>query len=225
MNEQKKAEQERAEGQKKKRKPRRGSEAWFAALRQDPAWIRQTVLDLARQAAGGSKVALELLLGWLAEHPEMRALVRDLDDLATKTERAWVGRLAGDGDLARKAAAEDVAALRAELLGPAPSATDKVLAGTVIVAHLAFQRAARAAAYPTDSLAVRAAWDKLLSEAQKRLQDAVRGWELYAGKRAKGVRPPGGIRLFEPDAECPQATDAGRPAASPPDPAPAPCAG
>ena len=46
---------------------------------------------------------------------------------------------------------------------------------------------------------MREAREKLLLKAQRRLQDAVKGWELHAGKKAKGLRPAVKIKLFEPD--------------------------
>lgn len=182
------------------KKPRAGSRAWEEERRRDPAYVRATVLELAREADRGTKQAAEFLLGWLEQYPEMRSLVSQLDDLATRVERAWVLRLAGDDELARRALADDLAATKAELLGPAPSVTDKVLAGALLVAQFAFQRAALAATLPADSPEVRTARDKLLTAAQRRLHDAVRAWELYSGKKAKGLRPQGGLKLFEPDA-------------------------
>ena len=173
-------------------------EALEAERRKDPAYVREKVRDLAREAAGGSAVAVDLLLGWLDLYPETRPLVRALDDLVAKTERAWVDRLAGADPLSRRAVGDELAALKAELLGPAPSALDKVLAGTVLVAHMDFQRAARAAAQPASTPEVMAARGKLLAAAQKRLHDAVRGWRLYAGAKARGARPAGGVRLFGP---------------------------
>ena len=76
--------------------------------------------------------------------------------------------------------------------------TDKILASTVIVAHLGYQQAALAAAVPTDMPEVREARERLLLKAQRRLQDAVRGWELHANKKAKGLRPGPRLKIFEP---------------------------
>lgn len=182
------------------RKPKVGSRAWEESLVNSPTYAKNTILDLAKRAEGGSKEAVETLTWWLEKHPDMRSLVRALDDLATKVERAWVQRLCGADELSKKAVEDDLAAMRAELLGPAPSVTDKILAGTVLVAHLGFQRAALAASVPTDKPEVRAAREKLLSAAQKRLQDALKGWELHSGKKARGLRPRAKLKLFEPEA-------------------------
>ena len=89
--------------------------------------------------------------------------------------------------------------MRAELLGPTPPVIDRVLAGTVLVAYLGHQSAALAA-LPADRPEVRAAREKLLLAAQKRLQEAIRGWGLYAGKKPQGLRPNGKLQLFEPEA-------------------------
>jgi hypothetical protein len=51
----------------------------------------------------------------------------------------------------------------------------------------------------TDNPEVRVVREKLLSAAQKRLQDALKGWELHAGKKARGLRPAK-LKLFEPEA-------------------------
>jgi hypothetical protein len=182
------------------KRPREGSRAWEESLADNPTCAKQTVLSLAKRAEGGSKEAVERLTRWLDRYPEMKSLVRGLDDLAAKVERAWVERLCGTDELSRRAIEGELAAMRAELLGPAPSVTDKVLAGTVLVAHLGYQRAALAAALPADKPGVREARERLLSIAQKRLQDALKWWELHAGNKAKGLRPRGKLKLFEPDA-------------------------
>lgn len=179
------------------RKPRRGSQAWCDARTRDPACIKDTIVELARTAGSGSEQALENLFAWLDSHPEMRSAVRQLDDLVTRVEGAWVARLSGNDPLAKRAYEDDVAAMRAELLGPRPSVTDKVLAGTVISAHFGFQRASHAASVKTDKPEVRAAREKLLLMAQRRLHDAVRGWNLYSGTKAAGLRPKGDLKLFE----------------------------
>lgn len=198
------------------KKPRMGSEKWVESLADDPAHARAVIGMLVRRAETGDKEAAENLLKWLERHPEMRNLVRDLDDLATRVERAWVARLGGASELARKAVADDVAALRRDLLGVESSVCDRLLAGTVMVAYLSHQRAALNASASPDQPEIRAAHDKLLSQAQKRLQEAIRGWELHAGKKRAGERPPAGLKLFEASSE-PEGVDGpdARPASQP----------
>ncbi len=82
------------------------------------------MLGLARRAEGGSRTAAEHFFEWLELHPEMRSQVRQLDDLAAKVERLWVQRVCGDDILSRRAREDEVAAMRADLLGPDPSVTD-----------------------------------------------------------------------------------------------------
>lgn len=181
------------------RKPREGSREWEKSLPTNPAYVRNMILELVKRAERGDKRAVESLYAWLERHPDMRSLVRELDDLSTKVERAWVQRLCGTDELSKRAVEDDIAAMKAELLGPSPSVTDKILAGSVLVSHLAFQRAALAASQPTDKPEVREARERLLSIAQRRLAAATRAWEHVAGRRAKGVRPRGKLKLFEPE--------------------------
>jgi len=180
--------------------PRAGSKAWEEQLRQDPAYVRETILQLAQEAKGGSKLAIERLLDWLKRYPDMRSLVRSLDDLSIKVERVWIERLSGTDALTKKALEDELAAMKAELLGANSSVTDRMLASTVLVAHLGFQHAAFAASLSADKPEVRSARARLLSVAQKRLQDAIRGWELQTGKKARGTQPRGKLKLFESDA-------------------------
>jgi len=143
--------------------PRAGSKAWEEQLRQDPAYVRETILQLAQEAKGGSKLAIERLLDWLKRYPDMRSLVRSLDDLSIKVERVWIERLSGTDALTKKALEDELAAMKAELLGANSSVTDRMLASTVLVAHLGFQHAALAAAISTDKLEVRSVRARLLS--------------------------------------------------------------
>ena len=183
------------------RKPREGSREWEKTLPTNPVYIKNTIRELVKRAERGDKRAVESLYVWLERHPEMRSLVRELDDLSTKVERAWVKRMGGGDELSKKAVEDDLAAMKAELLGPAPSVTDKILASTVLVSHLAFQRAALAASQPTDKPEVREARERLLTIASKRLAAATKAWEQVAGKKAKGDRPRGTLRLFQPEQE------------------------
>ena len=180
--------------------PRVGSKAWEEQLRQDPAYARETILQLVREAERGDKLAVDRLLDWLERYPEMRTLVRSLDDLSSKVEQSWIERLSGTNALKKKALENELAAMKAELLGANSSVTDRILASTVLVAHLSFQDAAFAASLPTDKLEVRSARARLLSVAQKRFQDAIRGWESLIGKKTRGTQPRGKLKLFESDA-------------------------
>lgn len=182
-----------------KKQPKEGTTAWEKSLGQNPTYVRNTILSLVERAEHGDRQAVEHLLGWLERHPDMRSLVRGLDDLATKVERCWIDRLCGADELAKKALLDEVAAMKTELLGPTPSALDKILAGTVLVAHLSHQRAAHVATMKADNTGVQEARERRLSAAQKRLVAAVKAWKQIAGKKAKGLRPKRKLKLFEPD--------------------------
>jgi hypothetical protein len=137
---------------------------------------------------------------WLEQFPQLKPEVRELDDLAAKAEAAWA-KAVGFGDpLAERAARDEAAAMKAELLGDAPSVLDRVLASAVVVARLSHDRAARVAAQRADHPGVREARERVLSTAQKRLVAAVKAWQLLAGKKARGLRPKGRLKIFEPDA-------------------------
>lgn len=183
------------------RTPKASSQNWEKTLHTNPEFVRTTIRTLVKRAEQGSKEAVGLLHGWLEQHPDMRSLVSELDDLSTKVERLWTERLSGTDELSKKAIEEELAAMRAQLLGPAPSVTDKILVNTVVVAHLAFQRAACVASHQTDHPELREARERLLTIAQKRLAAAVKTWHQIAGKNAAGMRPKGKLTLFEPDRE------------------------
>jgi hypothetical protein len=179
---------------KAQRKARRSEKTLF----QSREYARATILALAGRAESGDHRAVESLFGWLARYPDMRALVHELDDLASKVERCWVRRVGAPEELlSRKAVEDDLARMKAELLGPRPSVTERVLGATVVVAHLAFQSAALAAAQPAQP-EVRAARERILTLAQKRLADAVKAWEAISARKAKGRSPHGALKLFEP---------------------------
>lgn len=180
------------------RKPKVGSRAWEEQQTNTPEFARSIIKDLKHHAKQGHPEAVDSILRWLEKFPELKSEVRELDDLAAKAEAAWVSAVAAGDPLAEQAARGEAAGLRADLLGPAPSTLDKILAGTVVVAHMGYQRAAFLAAQRTDQSAVREERDRRLSAAQKRLHEAVKGWKLIAGKKAKGLRPKGNLKVFQP---------------------------
>ncbi len=144
-------------------------------------------------------LAVENLEEWLKLHPDMRHLVRTLDDLTTKVEGCWVDRHTGTDELAKKALRDEMAAMKGELLGSTPSILEKILGSAVLIAHLSYQRAAHTASFAADNLGVQAARERQMTAAQKRLVAALKAWEQIAGKKAAGIRPPGKLALFVPD--------------------------
>ena len=168
-----------------------------AALFNSMAYVRNTILDLAKRAESGDRHAVDRLFEWLEKYPQMRSLIRQLDDLADRAEQIRMERMFGKDELSKKGMRDHLETIRNELLGSDPSVTDRLMAGTVIIAHLDFQRAAMAAAVVAEQPGVREARERLLSMAQKRLQGAIRGWSLYRRKKSERLLRRK-ISLFEP---------------------------
>jgi len=179
------------------KKPMVGSRAWEERETNNPEFARHIIKDLKNQAKQGKPWAADSVLRWLEKFPELKAEMPELADLAAKAEAAWVLAVAAGDPLAERAARDEAAQLRASLLGPSPSALDKILAGMVVVAHMGYQRAAFLAAQRIDHSGVREERDRRLSAAQKRLHEALKGWKLIAGKKAKGLRPKGNLKVFQ----------------------------
>jgi hypothetical protein len=79
--------------------------------------VKKTIHGLTERAARGDKEAAETLAQWLAAHSEHKPSIRQFDDLAGRTEDAWVRAVAGE-DLVPATAIREVAArLKADLLG------------------------------------------------------------------------------------------------------------
>jgi len=188
----------RTPGKVAKRPPAVGSAAWEEAARKSPQYIRETLLSLTERAEGGDKEAAEVLFTWLKEEPGIRPMVRGLEDLAIKIERVWVDRHSGTDELRKGVLREEIEAMRTGLLGTAPSIVEKLLASTVVVAHLSFQQASAVAASKASGLGEREARERQLSMAQKRLIAAVKAWEQISGKKAAGLGPRGQLGIFEP---------------------------
>lgn len=181
-------------------KPKAGSPAWDLTLADNPKYLLELVKSLTGRAAKGDATAIDTLSKLLADHPELKPAVRQLDDLAERVEDCWV-KAAAFGDAVAEAAVRDqVGRLKAELLGAAPGVLERILASAVAVAHLSFQHAAAVAGQKPPSAGVATARDRQLSAAQKRLFGAAKAWGLIAGKKAKGLRPKPGIKLFAPAA-------------------------
>ena len=182
------------------RKPRPGSRAWEENLANSPEYAKSMIRTLADRARQGKPEAAERVLAWLEKFPELRSTVRELDDLTAKVEDAWVRALTGQDALAERAARDEVAGMKAELVAPGAGVLERVLAGAVVVAYLAHQRAAAVAARSA-APGVAAVRDRRLTAAQKRLVAAVKALETVARKKAAGVRPGRKLKLFDPSPE------------------------
>ncbi len=142
---------------RKSKGPKEGSLAWERQLHKNPVYVKNTIKSLADWASQGNEQAAEALAAWLERHPEMRETVRQLDDLRTQTETAWVKALAGTDIVLEQAIRDDIAKMTAERLGENPSVLDRALASNVVVSYLADQRAVMWAAQAAQLPAVAAA--------------------------------------------------------------------
>lgn len=154
--------------------------------------------ELTKRAKEGHPEAAGRVLAWLNEFPELKPLVRELDSLAERAEGAWVTAAAFRDPLVEKAVRDEVSVMKQELLPADAGVLERVLATAVVVAHLSHHRAAVQAARPASHPAVAAARERTMSVTQKRLVAAVKGWQLVARKKRKGVRPAKKLKLFEP---------------------------
>jgi hypothetical protein len=177
------------------RKPKAGTREWETSLRDNPAFVKETIRSLTARAEAGEPGAAEQLTRWLAEFPEHKPAVAALQKLAEKAEIAWAKAAALGDPLAERVARDEAAALRAELLPPDAGVLDRVLADALVVAWLSYSHTALLAATKADHPAVQAARDRRLSVAQKRLVAALKGWQAVAGKKARGLQPP--LKLFD----------------------------
>lgn len=178
------------------KKPRIGSRAWEESLADSPIYHKNRLSILTEQAARGCAEAIEDLKSLLTRFPEFRKLIRQLDDLTTRAENAWVAVLAGNDKLTEESVRKEIDEMKSELLGDHSTIIDRIVAGSVIVSYLAHQRAAMTAAKPAESPAIAAMRDCRAESAQKRLLRAVKGLQLVRGKAAKGIHPAATVRLF-----------------------------
>jgi hypothetical protein len=180
---------------------RESSPAWEKSLSTNPVYLKNLLKSLTERAGSGDEAAAGDLARLLTDHPDLKSAVRELDDLMTKAEGAWVRAVGGGDQLAERAAQDEVSAMKAELLGPGAGVLEKILVSAVVVSHVSYQHAAAVAALKTDVPAVAAMRDKRLSSALKRLLAAVKGWQIITGRKAKGLAPRPAVRLFEPVGE------------------------
>jgi hypothetical protein len=161
---------------------------------------REMVKLLTVRANQGHPEAVGSIERWLEAFPELKPECRALDELADKAVAAWAASVGFGDKLAEEAARDEAAKLKQELTGDSSSLLDRVLASTVVVAHLAHTRAAVMAAQKADHLGVREARERVLSAAQRRLAAAVKAHRLLARRKEKGVRPKARLKVFEPSA-------------------------
>lgn len=161
---------------------------------------REMVKMLTIHANQGHPEAVGSIEKWLEVFPELKPECRALDELAEKAEAAWAASVGFGDKLAEQAARDEATKLKQELTGDSPSLLDRVLASTVVIAHMAHTRAAIMAAQKADHPGIREARERVLSAAQKRLAAAVKAHRLLARKKGKGMKPKAKLKVFEPSA-------------------------
>lgn len=183
---------------RKRKKPKEGSEAWIAEQQQNPEYARQVMKDHLISIAQGSKWAVESLERWIKEFPDVARSLTDLGDLCAATESAWVDALAGENPVDKLGVREEVARMKAELLGEKPSILDKILVSNIVTSHLAHQRAVIWAARPAQQQAVATARDKRVESTARWLLLAVKTLALMRQQAGRGLKPQVALKVFEP---------------------------
>ena len=181
------------------KKLRVGSRAWEIEISKTLTFAKGVVETHLPGAMAGKAESTEAIVNWIEKWPELREMVPALDVMATKAEREWVSKLAGGNKLSEKAIWDEIAVLKASLLPQNPSELETILANTVVVARLSYQYTAWLAAQVSEYPAVNASREHRLGVATKRMYAAIKQWELYMSRKAKGARPNRPLKIFEPD--------------------------
>lgn len=183
------AEQQQPESEepKKPKKPRKPP-YW-----QRPEYIKGIMTSLNQRAADGNKEALARLEGLLARHPW---LLDDVNGLTTDTLEAWLRRAAWNDPLRARAYQKEVEGLKAELLGEAPTAIERLLVDHVVISFVALKHAELYDSTAQGTEPTAAYKLKRLSACQKRFTTAMRWLLTVRGTMAKGFSPPK-LKVFE----------------------------
>ncbi len=148
--------------------------------------VRSMVRYHVGQAANGNKESAKWIKIYLSNFPW---LIDETMSLAGEVEAAWTSQAASGNPLQAARYQKDIAALRAELLGPAPTPMERVLVEHLVMAHVAYQDAEHRASYMPPTYKEGDFRIKRVNAAQKRLTAAVKALELVRGKIAAGIQP------------------------------------
>ena len=151
------------------------------------AALKARLFELSDRAKAGDRAALDGLRRLLDGHPE---LWRALGDLAALARRSWVELVAGDFPALAESVGREVAELRRELEGPAPSPTERLLVEQVLACRLEVHHAALAAARPGPGGLEQAAFALRRSEsAQRRYLGALKLLTAVRALVPQGLAP------------------------------------
>lgn len=184
---------------RKAKEPEVGSEQWFAREQEKPGFALAEMKNLSNMIAQGHASAAGMLDRWMKKFPDVArelALTR-LGDLCANAEAAWMKTLTGDNPLDQLGVKDQIAALKAELLGENPSILEKVLVSSLIVAHLAHHRAVMWAAQPAQQQAVATARDRRVESASRWFLLAVKSLAIVRQQQARGLVPKTKLKLFD----------------------------
>ncbi|HEY1191988.1 MAG TPA: hypothetical protein VGE74_30440 [Gemmata sp.] len=138
-----------------------------------------------------------MLKRWIAKHPDVARSIHELDDLCSMAEAAWVNALGGENPLHQLRVKDEMAEMKAELLGEPPSVLDRVMVSSMVTAHLAHQGAVYGAAQPAQHRAVATARGKRVESTARRLLLAVKALAVVRLHQARGLVPKTKIKLFD----------------------------
>ena len=177
-----------------------GSAAREEQVNENPVFVKNMIMSMVQRAAQGDRESAKALDEWLARHPDMRKFIRQLDDLCTTVEEAWVGNLVGNDLVREKGVKTEIARMKDELLAENSSLLDRLMVSNAIVAYLANQSALLMASKPTDHLSVATARARQAESTARRLLYAMKGLSLIREKMKDGLAPRTKHRLFDASA-------------------------
>jgi hypothetical protein len=145
--------------------------------------------ELVRQAEQGDLSALPSLREALAASP----VWGQVGDLAAKAERSWVALVSGGEAALKDALKRQLADLKAELVGPAPTPIEGLLAARVAVSyvqvHAADLESANAQVHVPESFVYQSHLDRRLSAAQRRYVEALKALASVQKLLRRGPSP------------------------------------
>jgi len=154
---------------------------------------------LVQRANRGDKAALADLRSMLDRHPEVWRTCGDLSRLA---EQTWIDLLAGQEALGDESIKRHVQGLKADLLGPHPTAIERLLVDSIGICYLAARHSEISAADSGNhSLGQAALCIKRCESGQRRLLSAIRSLALLRASAPEGLAPLDSLRLYKEQGE------------------------